>query len=95
VQENVTLNYDALFERAGEAAGRPIGVLPYEPAEKRWLLKLHGCIAPDRRRDIVLTRRDYLNVSQHRAALTGLVQALLVTGTCSLWASVSRTTSTP
>jgi hypothetical protein len=79
VQENVTLNYDVLFERAAEAAGHPVGVLPYEPAAERWLLKLHGCIAPDRRQDIVLTRGDYLNVSAHRAALTGLVQALLVT----------------
>jgi hypothetical protein len=79
VQENVTLNYDALFERAAQAAGRPVGVLPYEPAEDRWLLKLHGDVAPERRRDIVLTRGDYLNVSEHRAALTGLVQALLVT----------------
>lgn len=79
VRENVTLNYDQLFELAAGATGRPLAVLPYEPAQDRWLLKLHGCTAPDRRGDIVLTREDYLSLGQHRATLTGLVQALLVT----------------
>ncbi len=60
-------------------AGEPFAILPYEPARDRWLLKLHGCVAPDRRRDIVLTRADYLSLGAHRATLTGLVQALLVT----------------
>jgi hypothetical protein len=43
------------------------------------LLKLHGCIRPERRDDIVLTRADYLSLGEHRATLTGLVQALMVT----------------
>lgn len=79
VQENVTLNYDELFERAATDAGRPVSVLPYEAARDRWLLKLHGCVRPERQRDIVLTRTDYLSLADHRATLTGLVQALLVT----------------
>lgn len=79
VREHVTLNYDQLFERAAADAGKPVSVLPYEPAQDSWLLKLHGCIAPDRQRDIVLTRGDYLSLGNHRATLTGLVQALLVT----------------
>lgn len=79
VQEYVTLNYDQLLELAAHDACAPLAVLPYEPAGQRWLLKLHGCVAPDRRKDIVLTRSDYLSLREHRATLTGLVQALLVT----------------
>lgn len=79
VRETVTLNYDELFEMAAADASAPVSVLPYEPAQDRWLLKLHGCIRPNRRRDIVLTRNDYLSLGEHRATLTGLVQALLVT----------------
>ena len=79
VRENVTLNYDELFELAAHDAKVPVSVLPYEPARDRWLLKLHGCIRADRRKDIVLTRGDYLSLGEHRASLTGLVQALLVT----------------
>jgi hypothetical protein len=79
VRENVTLNYDTLLERAAAAAGRPLAVLPYEPAAGSWLLKLHGCIAPARRHDIVLTRDHYLRLGEHRAHLSGIVQALLVT----------------
>lgn len=79
VGETVTLNYDQLFEQAAADAGAPVSVLPYEPAEDRWLLKLHGCIHPERRHDIVLTRSDYLTLGAHRATLTGLVQAMLVT----------------
>jgi hypothetical protein len=79
IQEVVTTNYDELFEAASEAAGRPVDVLPYDgtSAERRWLLKLHGCVSrPD---DIVLTREDYLRYDAGRAALAGLVQGLLIT----------------
>lgn len=79
LNETATTNYDQLFERACHAIGRPVAVLPYESARAhpRWLLKLHGCISqPD---DIVLTRDDYHRYSDHRAALTGIMQALLVT----------------
>lgn len=79
VRENVTLNYDTLLERAARAAGRPLAVLPYEPATGSWLLKLHGCIDPGRSSDIVLTREHYLRLGEHRAHLSGIVQALLVT----------------
>ena len=82
VREAATLNYDELLETAAADAGRTIAVLPYErPREDYdgWLLKMHGCVREERRRDIVLTREDYLAVGQHRAALTGLLQAMLVT----------------
>lgn len=82
ISEAATLNYDELLETAAADAGRRLAVLPYErPGGEYdgWLLKLHGCVRPDRRADIVLTRADYLSLSQHRAALTGLLQAMLVT----------------
>jgi len=83
VQEAATMNYDRLFELAAEGTGRPVAVLPYEPAGARggrWLLKLHGTLTDDgEARDIVLTRDDYLSYEERRAALAGIVQALLIT----------------
>ena len=77
------MNYDRLFELAAHGAGRPVAVLPYEPAGAqggRWLLKLHGTVTEQgEARDIVLTRDDYLAYGQRRAALAGIVQALLIT----------------
>lgn len=79
VAEVATTNYDRLFETASEDAGRKVSVLPYRPnpALDRWLLKLHGCVTKPE--DIVLTRSDYLRYSERRAALAGIVQALLIT----------------
>ena len=79
VSEVVTTNYDRLFEAASAATGRKMAVLPYAPTagHDRWLLKMHGCVDwPD---DIVLTREDYLRYDARRAALAGIVQALLIT----------------
>ena len=79
VTQTVTTNYDQLFEVASNAAGRPVAVLPSEPTRdhSRWLLKLHGSIDdPD---GIVLTRQDVLRYAERRAALAGIVQALLIT----------------
>lgn len=79
VNEVVTLNYDVLFEVASAAAGHDVAVLPYQAVSERgrWLLKMHGSIThPD---DIVLTREDYLRYAERRAALAGIVQALLIT----------------
>ena len=79
VSEVVTTNYDRLFEAASMATGRRLAVLPYAPTagHDRWLLKMHGCVDwPD---DIVLTREDYLRYDRRRAALAGIVQALLIT----------------
>ena len=78
VSEVVTTNYDDLFERAS-ASICEVSVLPHRPLSTapRWILKLHGCVsAPD---SIVLTRKDYLRYAQHRQALAGIVQALLIT----------------
>lgn len=80
VGEIVTQNYDRLFEQASAGAGRPVAVLPYEPGRtggQRWLLKMHGCV--EHPEDIVVRREDYLRYSQSRAALRGIVQALLMT----------------
>jgi hypothetical protein len=79
VDEFVTTNYDELFEMACEAIGRGVAQLPYHPDQdrERWLLKLHGTIAESQ--DIVLTRDDYLAYHDRRAALSGIVQGLLIT----------------
>jgi hypothetical protein len=79
VRQAVTTNYDRLFELACGGIGERVSILPYEPDPdaRRWLLKLHGCVT--RVDDIVLTREDYLRYEQQRAALAGIVQALLIT----------------
>lgn len=79
VSEAATMNYDALFETAWRAAGRSPAVLPYQPAADRdsWLLKMHGTLESPA--DIVPTRDDYLRYAERRAALAGIVQALLIT----------------
>lgn len=78
-KEAVTPNYDGLFERASEAAGEPISILPYQAKRKgwRWLLKMHGDV--QQVQDIVLTREDFLRYRNQRGALAGVVQALLLT----------------
>lgn len=79
VNEIVTTNYDLLFEDAAKAAGCPASLITDVAPEggKRWLLKLHG--SADRPADIVLSRNDYLNYSSKKAALAGVVQAMLLT----------------
>ncbi len=77
--EAITQNYDRLFEVAAAGAESPVSVLPYTPgrSHSRWLLKMHGCVSvPD---DIVIQREDYLRYTERRAALTGIVQATLLT----------------
>jgi hypothetical protein len=77
--EAITQNYDRLFEVAAAGAGHSVAVLPYTPGQayNRWLLKMHGCVSrPD---DIVIQREDYLRYTERRAALTGIVQATLLT----------------
>jgi hypothetical protein len=79
VKEVVTTNYDCLFEMAWDTQGRIASVLPHgsRPDGDRWLLKMHGCVT--RPAEIVLTREDYLGYAERRAALAGIVQALLIT----------------
>lgn len=79
VREVVTTNYDTLFERASEAAGRAVSVLPHDPNSDahRWVLKMHGCVTDPE--NIVLTREDYMRYDIRREALAGIVQALLLT----------------
>lgn len=81
VDQIVTTNYDVLFEEAVRATGEQIATLPYQAANhqgsKKWILKMHGCV--NHPRDIVLTREDFLRYEAKRAALAGIVQALLIT----------------
>ncbi|WP_369134696.1 SIR2 family protein [Modestobacter sp. I12A-02662] len=79
VHEYVTTNYDPLVELAAADVGRPMRVLPFDEAtvEDPWLLKLHGDVRhPD---SIVLTREQYLEFGDHRTALAGVLQSLLLT----------------
>ena len=79
VTEAATTNYDVLFEKAWDDAGRRHAVLPRQSVRDapRWLLKLHGSIDdPDR---IVLSRDDYLRFEGEGVALAGVVQAMLLT----------------
>lgn len=77
--EAVTTNYDTLFEIACEGNGRPVAALPWDPASdySRWVLKLHGSL--EHPEDLVFTRSDYLRYDERRAALKGIVQAMLMT----------------
>lgn len=79
VSEIVTTNYDTMPELAAQAAGKSLGVLPFEHVggREKWILKMHGCV--NHKESIVLTRQDYIRYNDMRAALTGIVQALLLT----------------
>jgi hypothetical protein len=79
VQEFVTTNYDPLVEQAAADIGRDVRVLPFEePAPgSPWLLKLHGDAAHPE--SVVLTREEYLQFGDTRAALAGVLHSLLLT----------------
>jgi hypothetical protein len=79
VQELVTTNYDPLVELAAADIGRDLKVLPFEDPEPGapWLLKLHGDAAHPE--SVVLTREEYLQLGDSRAALAGVLQSLLMT----------------
>jgi hypothetical protein len=79
VQEFVTTNYDPLVEQAAADIGRAVRVLPFEESAPGapWLLKLHGDAA--RPESVVLTREEYLQLGDTRAALAGVLHSLLLT----------------
>ncbi len=79
VQEFVTTNYDPLVEQAAADIGRRIRVLPFEESApgSPWLLKLHGDAAHPE--SVVLTREEYLQFGDSRAALAGVLHSLLLT----------------
>jgi hypothetical protein len=78
-REALTTNYDTLFERAWQDAGRKPAVLPKSGTARghEWLLKLHGSIDDPKR--LVLSRADYLRFEGEGAALAGMVHAMLLT----------------
>jgi len=76
----VTTNYDTMFEDAVRGATQSIYSIPYEVARKstsKWILKLHGDVKHPE--DIVLTREQVDSYDDRRKALSGIVQALLIT----------------
>ncbi|KYQ92964.1 hypothetical protein DLAC_05565 [Tieghemostelium lacteum] len=80
IQEFITTNYDECLEIASKSIDRPVCVLPYENptlSNKRWVLKLHGCVKHPQ--DIVITREDYIRYGDKKEALSGIVQASLLT----------------
>ena len=79
VQEFVTTNYDPLVELAAADIGRELSVLPFDEAApgRPWLLKLHGDAAHPE--SVVLTREEYLQFGDTRAALAGVLHSLLLT----------------
>jgi hypothetical protein len=79
VQEFVTTNYDPLVERAAADTGRELQVLPFDEVVpgRPWLLKLHGDAAHPE--SVVLTREEYLQLGDTRAALAGVLHSLLLT----------------
>jgi hypothetical protein len=79
VQEFVTTNYDPLVELAASGIGRQLTVLPFGEIAPGapWLLKLHGDAAHPE--SVVLTRDEYLQLGDARAALSGVLHALLLT----------------
>jgi SIR2-like domain len=78
-QEFVTTNYDPLVELAAADMGRRLQVLPYDEVVPGapWLLKLHGDAGHPE--SVVLTREEYLQLGDSRAALAGVLHSLLLT----------------
>ena len=80
VREAITTNYDRLFEDAWNLSDpEGLSILPgaIKPDARRWLLKMHGCISDPER--VVLTRSSYTRYDEQLPALSGMVQAFLVT----------------
>eukprot|EP00965_Chrysotila_dentata_P227168 6195832-Pleurochrysis_carterae.AAC.4 len=74
----VTTNCDECYDAASADAGVDVNVLPYDArTSQRWLLKLHGDVAHPE--DIVLTYSSAAPYGADRQALSGMVQALLIT----------------
>jgi hypothetical protein len=85
-QETITSSQDQLFERCVDIVDKPsrISVLPHRrilsssaQASSKWVLKLNGCISNPK--DLMLTRDDFAKSQLDRTALSGVLQALLIT----------------
>lgn len=85
VREAATTNYDGLFETAWRAAlsagAGGVTVLPGDLGESPgcWLLKLHGDGVDADGRELVLSREQYFDLEHEGAAITAVLQAVLLT----------------
>jgi len=80
VDQSVTTNYDAAYERAlGKTVDGECRVLTVQLALQPypWLLKYHGCVT--RRQSIVITRDDYTKLQNEHGALQSIVESLMLT----------------
>eukprot|EP00935_MAST-01C_sp_MAST-1C-sp1_P000061 g61.t1 len=79
--EYVTTNYDTMMESSltSYEDAPAVSVLPHQMVlgAETWVLKMHGCVTDPER--IVLTRKDYMRYADRAAALSGIVQAKLMT----------------
>ncbi|MFA9446578.1 SIR2 family protein [Egicoccus sp. AB-alg6-2] len=76
-RDAITTNYDRGYERACEATGASVSIVP-RPGGGRRLVKLHGSLG-DEGGDPLLTRTQLLDFGAERGALAGVLQMLLLT----------------
>ena len=76
-RDAITTNYDRGYERACEASGAEVTIVP-RPGGERRLVKLHGSLGTDGGQPL-LTRNQLLDFDIERGALAGVLQMLLLT----------------
>ncbi|HSK23770.1 MAG TPA: SIR2 family protein [Egicoccus sp.] len=74
----ITTNYDRGYERACEATGVEVSIVP-RPGRTRRLVKLHGSLGGEGGGEPLLTRSQLLDFSTERGPLAGVLQMLLLT----------------
>jgi hypothetical protein len=74
----ITTNYDRGYERACEATGVEVSIVP-RPGRTRRLVKLHGSLGGEGGGEPLLTRSQLLDFTAERGALAGVLQMLLLT----------------
>ncbi|MFA9430790.1 SIR2 family protein [Egicoccus sp. AB-alg2] len=76
-RDAITTNYDRGYERACEASGVEVTIVP-RPGGTRRLVKLHGSLSEEGGEPL-LTRNQLLDFDVERGALAGVLQMLLLT----------------
>jgi hypothetical protein len=77
-RDAITTNYDLGYERASEAGGVEVSIVP-EPGGDHRLVKLHGSLG-EQGGPPLLTRDQLLDFQTDRGPLAGVLQMLLLTG---------------